>query len=89
MALGCPRLARDVRAPGARSFDAASAHVREEDITGLVPCGSDLALHVEAARKFTEAGFTHLTLVQVGAEQQGQFIAWAEDELLPALRENG
>lgn len=36
-----------------------------------------------------EAGFTHAALVQVGAEQQGQFIAWAEDELLPALREDG
>ena len=32
---------------------------------------------------------THLALVQVGAEQQGQFIAWAQDTLLPALRENG
>ena len=46
-------------------------------------------MHVEAARKFTDAGFTHLALVQVGAEQQGQFIAWAEDELLPALRQSG
>jgi hypothetical protein len=24
----------------------------------------------------------------VGGEQQGQFIAWAEDELLPALHES-
>ena len=75
--------------PEPRSFDAASEHVREEDITQLVPCGPDPAVHVRAARKFTEAGFTHLALVQVGAEQQGQFIAWAEDELLPALRDSG
>ena len=75
--------------PEPRSFDAASAHVREEDITRLVPCGPDPVVHVQAARKFTEAGFTHLALLQVGAEQQGQFIAWAEDELLPALREHG
>jgi hypothetical protein len=25
----------------------------------------------------------------VGAEQQGQFTAWAQDTLLPALRDNG
>ena len=75
--------------PEPRSFDAASAHVREEDITELVPCGPDPAVHVEAARKFADAGLTHLALVQVGAEQQGQFIAWAEDELLPALRQSG
>jgi G6PDH family F420-dependent oxidoreductase len=75
--------------PEPRSFDAASSSVREEDIAQLVPCGPDLAVHVKAARKFTEAGFTHLALVQVGAEQQGQFIAWAEDELLPALRDSG
>jgi hypothetical protein len=43
-------------------------------------------VHARAVRQFTEAGFTHLALVQVGGEQQGQFIAWAEDELLPALR---
>jgi alkanesulfonate monooxygenase SsuD/methylene tetrahydromethanopterin reductase-like flavin-dependent oxidoreductase (luciferase family) len=48
----------------------------------------DPAVHARAARQFTEAGFTHLALVQVGGEQQGQFIAWAEDELLPALRES-
>jgi G6PDH family F420-dependent oxidoreductase len=72
--------------PEPRSFDAASEHVREDDVTELVPCGPDVGVHVEAARKFTEAGFTHLALVQVGAEQQGQFIAWAEDKLLPALR---
>jgi hypothetical protein len=75
--------------PEPRSFDAASSHIRQEDIAQLVPCGPDPAVHVEAARKFTDAGFTHLALVQVGAEQQGQFIAWAQDTLLPALRDSG
>jgi G6PDH family F420-dependent oxidoreductase len=75
--------------PEPRAFDAASSRVREEDIAGLVPCGPDPAVHVTAARQFAEAGFTHLALIQVGGEQQGQFIAWAEDELLPALRAAG
>ena len=32
------------------------------------------------------AGFTHVALVQVGADTQQQFIKWAATELLPALR---
>ena len=75
--------------PEPQAFDAASSQVREEDIAALVPCGPDPAVHVTAARPFAEAGFTHLALVQVGGEQQGQFIAWAEEELLPALRAAG
>jgi G6PDH family F420-dependent oxidoreductase len=72
--------------PDPRSFDAASRTVGEDAITELVPCGPDVDQHVAAARKFTEAGFTHLALVQVGGDQQDRFISWAEHELLPALR---
>jgi G6PDH family F420-dependent oxidoreductase len=73
--------------PVPRSFDAASSSVTEDDIAELVPCGPDTAQHVAAAKKFIEAGFTHLALVQVGADQQDKFMTWASKELLPALRE--
>ncbi len=73
--------------PEPRSFDAASSLIREEDITELVPCGPDIAVHVAAAKKFLDAGFTHLALVQVGGDQQDKFVSWAASELLPALRE--
>jgi len=73
--------------PEPRSFDAASAQVSEDGIEELVPCGPDLDSHVAAAGKWIDAGFTHLALVQVGSEQQDKFLAWAEKELLPALRE--
>jgi G6PDH family F420-dependent oxidoreductase len=75
--------------PTPRSFAAASGHITEDDVAGLVPCGPDTAQHVAAARKFIEAGFTHLALVQVGADQQDTFMTWAEKELLPALRDAG
>jgi G6PDH family F420-dependent oxidoreductase len=75
--------------PEPRSFDAASANVTEEDIAGLVPCGPDVGRYVEAARQYVQAGFTHVALVQVGADAQHDFIAWAGQELLPALRELG
>jgi hypothetical protein len=75
--------------PEPRAFAAASELVREDDITGLVPCGPDTALHVKAAKRFLDAGFTHLALVQVGGDQQDSFMSWAAGELLPALREAG
>ncbi|MGC9665644.1 TIGR03557 family F420-dependent LLM class oxidoreductase [Planosporangium sp. 12N6] len=72
--------------PNPRSFAAASAAVREEDVAEQVPCGPDLDRHVEAVRTYVAAGFTHIALIQVGAEGQGTFLDFAERELLPALR---
>jgi G6PDH family F420-dependent oxidoreductase len=72
--------------PEPRSFDAASEHVREDDIAALVPCGPAVDQHVTAARQWIDAGFTHLALVQVGSEHQDGFMTWAADHLLPALR---
>jgi hypothetical protein len=37
-------------------------------------------------RRFLDAGFTHVAVVQMGAERQGEFLRWAETDLLPALR---
>jgi hypothetical protein len=48
----------------------AAATVTEDDIADLVPCGPDTSRHVQAVRNFTQAGFTHVALVQVGAGQQ-------------------
>jgi G6PDH family F420-dependent oxidoreductase len=72
--------------PEPRSFEAASRSVTEDDITKLIPCGPDVETHVAAAKKWVDAGFTHLALVQVGAHTQRTFVNWAERELLPALR---
>lgn len=73
--------------PDPRSFDAASQHVTEDDIAALVPCGPDTGQYVKAVREYVQAGFTHVALVQVGAEHQHDFIDWSARELLPALRE--
>jgi G6PDH family F420-dependent oxidoreductase len=75
--------------PEPRSFDAASQSVTEDDIAQLVPCGPDVETYLTAAKKWLEAGFTHLAFVQVGANSQRTFINWAERELLPALRTLG
>jgi G6PDH family F420-dependent oxidoreductase len=73
--------------PEPRSFEAASEQITEDDIASLVSCGPDVAVHAAAVRKWIEAGFTHIALVQVGGDHQDKFIKWAERELLPALRD--
>jgi G6PDH family F420-dependent oxidoreductase len=72
--------------PAPVNFDAAAKTVRPEDVAESVPCGSDVDAVVEAVRAFTDAGFTHVALVQIGHEHQGAFFDWSEKELLPALR---
>ncbi|MFI6458202.1 TIGR03557 family F420-dependent LLM class oxidoreductase [Streptosporangium amethystogenes] len=71
--------------PGPVNFAASAQTVRPEDIAARVPCGSDVDAVVEAVRAYTDAGFTHVALVQIGHEHQGMFFDWSEKELLPAL----
>jgi G6PDH family F420-dependent oxidoreductase len=71
--------------PGPAAFAAASQFVRPEDVAAAIPCGPDVDAFVDAAQPFKDAGFTHLALVQVGADSQAEFIDWAARELLPAL----
>ena len=72
--------------PGTAAFDSASQFVRPEDVAEEIPCGADVGRAVEAVRPYVAAGFTHIALVQVGGDHQDEFIRWAEQELLPALR---
>jgi G6PDH family F420-dependent oxidoreductase len=73
--------------PGPANFAAAAQTVREEDVAEQVPCGADLDAHVAAVRRFVDAGFTHVAVVQIGGDAQDPFLDWAESELLPALRQ--
>jgi G6PDH family F420-dependent oxidoreductase len=72
--------------PVPASFEQASRTVREEDVATQMPCGPDLERHLAGIRQFQAAGFTHIALVQVGADTQERFISWAATKLLPALR---
>jgi len=73
--------------PGPAGFEAASQFVRPEDVAGQIPCGADVGKVVDAVRPFADAGFTDVALVQIGGDAQREFLAAAESELLPALRE--
>jgi G6PDH family F420-dependent oxidoreductase len=72
--------------PNPESFESATQFVRPEDVADALGCGPDVEEHVEKIRPFVDAGFTEVALVQIGADQQAEFIRWAESELLPALR---
>jgi G6PDH family F420-dependent oxidoreductase len=72
--------------PNPRGFEGATQFVTREQVGEQLSCGPDVDEHVEAIKPFVEAGFTEVALVQIGGDQQDDFIAWAEKELLPALR---
>jgi G6PDH family F420-dependent oxidoreductase len=72
--------------PGPPSFEDATQFVTPEQVGEQLPCGPDVEEHVEKIKPFLDAGFTEIALVQIGAEHQEAFTAWAEAELLPALR---
>jgi G6PDH family F420-dependent oxidoreductase len=73
--------------PGPESFAGATQFVREEDVAQGIPCGPDVEAHVAAFKKFVDAGFTHVALVQIGGDTQPEFLDWARDQLVPRLRE--
>jgi len=73
--------------PGPAGFAGATQFVRPEDVAENIPCGPDVDQVVEAVGAFVEAGFTDVALVQIGDEAQDDFFGFAEQDLLPALRE--
>ncbi|MDP9822904.1 TIGR03557 family F420-dependent LLM class oxidoreductase [Nocardioides massiliensis] len=72
--------------PGTAAFDAATQFVTEADVADNIPCGPNTDAIVAAVREFEEAGFTDVALIQIGDSSQEDFLAYAEAELLPALR---
>lgn len=73
--------------PGPAAFAGATQFVRAEDVAAAIPCGPEVQPIVDAASSFWEAGYTDLALVQIGGDEtQDEFFAFAEEELLPALR---
>ena len=71
--------------PSTAGFEQASSSVRPADVAEQIPCGDDVEAVVAAAKKFFDAGYTDLALVQIDAGEQDAFFA-AADQLLPALR---
>jgi G6PDH family F420-dependent oxidoreductase len=73
--------------PNPDSFAGATQFVTEQQVSEQLACGPDVGEHVEKIKPYLDAGFDQVALVQIGGQDQRQFIAWAQRELLPALRE--
>lgn len=73
--------------PGPSGFAGATRFVRPEDVAASIPCGPKVDRIVDSVSAFWQAGFTDVALVQIGGDHQDEFFPFAEQELLPALRE--
>ncbi len=72
--------------PNPAAFAAASEPYSIEDVTKLVPSGPDPQKHLNGIRKYVEAGFDQIALLQAGPDQEG-FMRFWERELRPRLAE--
>jgi G6PDH family F420-dependent oxidoreductase len=75
--------------PTTAGFAGASQFVTPDDVAESIPCGPDLDKIAASVRKFTDAGFTDVCVVQVGDEHQDRFLAEAAGPLLEKLRADG
>jgi G6PDH family F420-dependent oxidoreductase len=72
--------------PSPRNFERAASFVSEDAVAELIPCGPELEPIVAAVRRFVDAGFTHVCIVQIGPDQE-EFCELFSERLGPALRE--
>ena len=70
--------------PGPVNFDAATENVTFDDLSDSVATGPDPQVHADAVRKFVDAGFDQVCVVQVGDDKEGFMQFWA-DEVAPEL----
>jgi G6PDH family F420-dependent oxidoreductase len=70
--------------PTPEHFEQAAALVTEDMIAEQIPCGPDLARHLEAISAYADAGFDELYVQQIGPDQDAFFAAY-RDHVLPGL----
>jgi len=63
-------------------YDAAAELVTPELIAKQVVCGPNVDAYLEKIQQYSDAGFTHVYLHQIGPDQEG-YLRFAERELLP------
>lgn len=70
--------------PTPTHFEQAATMVSKEDVAGLVACGPDPDTHIEMIETFTDAGFDHVYVHQVGPNQ-ADFFDFYEQDILPSF----
>jgi G6PDH family F420-dependent oxidoreductase len=66
-------------------FASASKHIQAEAVAEQITCGPSIGRHVAAVKKYVDAGFDHIILVQIGQNQDYLFQAF-KSELASAIR---
>jgi G6PDH family F420-dependent oxidoreductase len=77
-----PRLLSSLRLPA--DFEAVAQLVTEEQVCEHVVCGADIERHLARIDEFVRAGFDHVHVHQVGADQEAMFRLYEKD-VLPRL----
>jgi coenzyme F420-dependent glucose-6-phosphate dehydrogenase len=72
--------------PQPAQFEQASELLSEDEMAEIVACGPDPERHVEMIGRFSEAGFDHVYVHQIGPDQEG-FMDFYAREVLPRVRE--
>jgi G6PDH family F420-dependent oxidoreductase len=70
--------------PNPVNFAAASARVTEEDIRNLFAVGPDVETYVQAVKRYTDAGFDRIVLVNAGPDPDG-FLSFFDEHLSERL----
>ncbi|HEY2535965.1 MAG TPA: LLM class F420-dependent oxidoreductase [Solirubrobacteraceae bacterium] len=68
--------------PTPAHFEQASTLVSEDMVAEAMPCGPDLEQHLQAIRRYEDAGFDELYIQQIGPDQERFFEIYA-NEILP------
>lgn len=77
------QLSQELRIPA--YFEAATKTVREADIESSIVCGAEKDKYLEIIKKYTDAGFDHIYIHQVGPDQES-FFGFCENELFPEFK---
>jgi coenzyme F420-dependent glucose-6-phosphate dehydrogenase len=65
-------------------FESALEMVTEDAVAESIVCGPDPARHLAKIREYADAGFDHVCVHQVGADQEG-FLRFYAREILPSM----
>ena len=65
-------------------FEDAAELVSVDEVAKLIPCGPDPERHLNGIRKYTEAGFNHVVIHQIGPNQEA-FMDFYAKKIFPEL----
>jgi len=70
--------------PLPKHFQDVATLVTEDAVAESIVCGPDVDRHVEAIKKYADAGYDHVCVHQIGPDQQG-FLKFYERDVMPRL----